>query len=98
MLLSVNRVNAINVGWTLTDNEHMLQRIEMNNDNWIEEADKVRRVILFSPLSTIEAFGVAPLYECLSPPARSELSSVGGDLLFGVGIICVGAYRRECCA
>lgn len=37
------RVNAINVGWTLTDNEHMLQRVEMNSDDWIVEGDKVRR-------------------------------------------------------
>ncbi|CAM9228632.1 unnamed protein product [Ectocarpus fasciculatus] len=34
------RVNAINVGWTLTDNEHALQRVEMGSENWIEEADK----------------------------------------------------------
>ncbi|CAM9110797.1 unnamed protein product, partial [Hapterophycus canaliculatus] len=34
------RVNAINVGWTLTDNEHIIQRIEMGSENWIEEADK----------------------------------------------------------
>ena len=37
----VSRVNAINVGWTLTDNEDALQRVEMDNINWIEEADKV---------------------------------------------------------
>ncbi|CAM9503348.1 unnamed protein product [Pylaiella littoralis] len=36
----ISRVNAINVGWTLTDNEHALQRIEMGSENWIEEADK----------------------------------------------------------
>lgn len=35
------RVNAINVGWTLTDNEHAIQRLEMESDDWIEEADKV---------------------------------------------------------
>eukprot|EP00903_Cladosiphon_okamuranus_P011734 g11033.t1 len=34
------RVNAINVGWTLTDNEHKLQRVEMGSEDWIEEADK----------------------------------------------------------
>ncbi|CBN78054.1 conserved unknown protein [Ectocarpus siliculosus] len=34
------RVNAINVGWTLTDNEHVLQRVEMGSENWIEDADK----------------------------------------------------------
>lgn len=38
---SAPRVNAINVGWTLTDNEHVLQRVEMGSENWIEEADKV---------------------------------------------------------
>lgn len=36
-----SRVNAINVGWTLTDNEHTIQREEMGSDNWLEEADKV---------------------------------------------------------
>lgn len=40
----VSRVNAINVGWTLTDNEDAIQRVEMDNINWIEEADKVKRV------------------------------------------------------
>lgn len=39
----IRRVNAINVGWTLTDNEHKLQRVEMGSDNWIEEADKVKQ-------------------------------------------------------
>eukprot|EP00904_Undaria_pinnatifida_P007461 jgi/Undpi1/3845/HiC_scaffold_16.g07214.m1 len=34
------RVNAINVGWTLTDNEDILQRVEMDSINWIEEADQ----------------------------------------------------------
>lgn len=34
------RVNAINVGWTLTDNEHKIQREEMGSEDWIEEADK----------------------------------------------------------
>ncbi|CAM9675388.1 unnamed protein product [Laminaria digitata] len=36
----ISRVNAINVGWTLTDNEDAIQRVEMDNINWIEEADK----------------------------------------------------------
>lgn len=38
---TTSRVNAVNVGWTLTDNEHKLQRVEMGSENWIEEADKV---------------------------------------------------------
>lgn len=37
----LGRVNAINVGWTLTDNEDVVQRVEMDNIDWIEEADKV---------------------------------------------------------
>lgn len=41
------RVNAINVGWTLTDNEDILQRVEMDSINWIEEADQVQRVCFF---------------------------------------------------
>ncbi|CAM9951314.1 unnamed protein product [Ascophyllum nodosum] len=36
----ISRVNAINVGWMLTDNEHRLQRIEMGSDDWIVEGDK----------------------------------------------------------
>lgn len=40
---ATSRVNAINVGWTLTDNEHKIQREEMGSEDWIEEADKVFR-------------------------------------------------------
>lgn len=35
------RVNAVNVGWTLTDNEHIIQQEEMNSEEWLAEADKV---------------------------------------------------------
>lgn len=30
------------MGWTLTDNEDVIQRVEMDSDDWIVEADKVR--------------------------------------------------------
>ena len=34
------RVNGINMGWTLTENEHKLQSEVHKNDRWHEEADK----------------------------------------------------------
>ncbi|CAM9656612.1 unnamed protein product, partial [Choristocarpus tenellus] len=34
------RVNAINVGWTLTDNEHVVQTEEMGTVDWLQQADK----------------------------------------------------------
>lgn len=35
------RVNAINVGWTLTDNEYERQRRNTGNDNWATKADDI---------------------------------------------------------
>jgi len=36
------RVNQINVGWTLTEGEERVQRLEGNPENWLEAAGKTR--------------------------------------------------------
>jgi NAD(P)-dependent dehydrogenase (short-subunit alcohol dehydrogenase family) len=36
------RVNQINVGWTLTEGEQRVQRLEGNTDTWADEAAKTR--------------------------------------------------------
>ena len=36
------RVNQINVGWTLTEGEQRVQRLEGNSETWADEASKTR--------------------------------------------------------
>jgi len=36
------RVNQINVGWTLTEGEDRVKRLEGKGDNWLEEAERTR--------------------------------------------------------
>jgi NAD(P)-dependent dehydrogenase (short-subunit alcohol dehydrogenase family) len=36
------RVNQINVGWTLTEGEDRVKRLEGKGDNWLEDAERTR--------------------------------------------------------
>jgi NAD(P)-dependent dehydrogenase (short-subunit alcohol dehydrogenase family) len=50
------RVNQINVGWTLTEGENRVKRLEGKGDDWLEEAERSRPWgRLFSPADVANA-------------------------------------------
>jgi NAD(P)-dependent dehydrogenase (short-subunit alcohol dehydrogenase family) len=63
------RVNQINVGWTLTEGEHRVKRLEGKGENWVEEAVRTRpfgRMLEPSDIAYAAAYFASDESECVT--------------------------------